>query len=260
MSLAIQEAYHMLGTKPYFDLITKSLDGDEFYALNAHLLGDVEIMWLRPTSTIKGKVQKALTYLIIFSVLVLVFDCLVSASEVFFIAMPLKKLEFAIDQIGAMRTEAALEVLAEFEKMLVAVWEIRRVFAGMLTTTKQLQEYKAFMPQSVLYASTEEELTISERTSRAASEPRNVMNTSAMSRRSGIGSSLVLPPSPKINKTETKVSRRACVTVVCAGIRGFHDAVDQNPDLAVATHTRHHHGVEEAAWHRRRFVRRQGIR
>ena len=211
MSLAIQEAYHRMGREAYFDLVTTSLDGDEYYVLSAHLLEDVDIMWLRPTSTIKGKVQKALAYLIIFSVLVLTFDVLVSVSEIFFIAMPLKRLEFAIDQIGAMRTEAALDALRAYDNRTVAVSEMRSVFSGMLSTTQQLQEYKAFMPQSVLYSSDGQALYVKQ-------------------------------------KTESgNLARRKRVTAVYCGLRGFLAALHSGSEV-LAVHTAY---VEEVVQHTR---------
>ena len=234
MSAMVQEAFYGMGKEAYSDLVTKTFDGDEFYALNAPLVGDVEIMWLRPTSTIKGKVQTALTYLIIFSVLVLVFDCLVSVSEVFFIAMPLKKLEFAIDQIGAMRTEAALEVLAEFEKTKVAVWEIRSVFAGMLTTTEQLQEYKAFMPQSVLYSSGEES---------ASSKTTNNRTGRAPSTRSSATCTTVVAKQRTDMGTLTKRKR---VTVLYCNLRGFLPLLESSEVETVGIHTKY---VEEVMLH-----------
>ena len=254
MSLTIQEAYHELGREAYFDLLTSSLDGDEYYALHASILDDVEIMWLRPTSTIKGKVQKALTYLIVFSVLVLAFDTLVSVSEVFFIAMPLKRLEFAIDHIGAMRTEVAQDALSEYDNRTVAVSEMRRVFSGMLITTKQLQEYKAFMPQSVLYSSGEE--------SPGASSTLGSIVVSLQSRSTGSGSRKRKGSATQFNsfnsnhakqKTESgNLTRRKRVTAVYCNLRGFLAALHSGSEvLAVHTayvedvvqHTRALHGV-----------------
>ena len=252
MSLTIQEAYHRMGRERYFDLQTASFDGDEYYALHAPTLDDVEILWLRPTSTIKGKVQKALTYLIIFSALVLAFDLLVSVSEIFFIAMPLKRLEFAIDQIGAMRTEAALDALREYDNRTVAVSEIRSVFGGMLITTQQLQEYKAFMPQSVLYSSDEESSGGSSAhtvtLSRAGGSSQGSRSRARSSKGSGSEQALYAK-----QKTEAgNLSRRKRVTAVYCNLRGFLAALHSGSEvLAVHTayvedvvqHTRALHGV-----------------
>ena len=254
MSLAIQEAFHHTGRTHHFDLDTASFDGEEYYALHAPILDDVEIMWLRRTSTIKGKVQKALTYLIIFSVLVLAFDLLVSVAEIFFIAMPLKRLEFAIDHIGAMRTEVAQDALREYDNRTVAVAEMRSVFSGMLITTKQLQEYKAFMPQSVLYSSEEE---VSDGTSSG-------LRSTTVSRAGGSGGSLRRVHSGtkgSLNgcavyakqKTDSgNLTRRKRVTAVYCNLRGFLAALHSGSEvLAVHTayvedvvqHTRALHGV-----------------
>ena len=238
MSLTIQEAFHELGRRPYFDLMTKSLDGDEFYALNAPIMGDVEIMWLRPTSTIKGKVQKALTYLIIFSVLVLTFDTLVSVAEIVFIAVPLRKLEFAIDQIGAMRTEAAEEVLTKFDNSAVAVQEMRSVFAGMLSATKQLQEYKAFMPQSVLYSSEESvsEATVTQDTKTGRQTPRSGSGRSRSF--SAVAAALYV----KLKTDSGKLTRRKRVTLVYCNLTGFNASLESKEQETVGIHTKY---VEE---------------
>ena len=252
MSLTIQEAYQHLGRAEPFDLRTASFDGDEYYALHAPTLDDVEIMWLRPTSTIKGKVQKALMYLVIFSVLVLAFDLLVSVSEIFFIAMPLKRLEFAIDQIGAMRTEAALDALSEYDNCAVAVAEMRSVFSGMLSTTKQLQEYKAFMPQSVLYSSEEED---------SECETSDLRSLRSLSRAGGSTQGARSDSKGSLNgcavyakqKTDSgNLTRRKRVTAVYCNLRGFLAALHSGGEvLAVHTayvedvvqHTRALHGV-----------------
>ena len=243
MSLAIQEAYHRMGREAYFDLVTTSLDGDEYYVLSAHLLEDVDIMWLRPTSTIKGKVQKALTYLIIFSVLVLTFDVLVSVSEIFFIAMPLKRLEFAIDQIGAMRTEVALDALRAYDNRTVAVSEMRSVFSGMLSTTQQLQEYKAFMPQSVLYSSGEE-------SPGRSSDPHTATQSrvSATSRSQESSGGSVSGVQRAKQKTESgNLVRRKRVTAAYCNLRGFLAVLHSSSEV-LAVHTAY---VEEVVQHTR---------
>ena len=248
MSLTIQEAYHELGREAYFDLLTSSLDGDEYYALHASILDDVEIMWLRPTSTIKGKVQTALMYLIVFSVLVLTFDTLVSVAEIFFIAMPLKRLEFAIDQIGAMRTETALGTLREYDNRTVTVAEMRSVFSGMLITTKQLQEYKAFMPQSVLYSSGEESPGASSdepavTVSRAGGSSLGSRSRACSSKGSVSGQAL----SAKQKTDSGNLVRRKRVTAVYCNLRGFLAALHSGSEV-LAVHTAY---VEEVVQHTR---------
>ena len=249
MSLAIQEAFHHTGRTHHFDLDTASFDGEEYYALHAPILDDVEIMWLRRTSTIKGKVQKALTYLIIFSVLVLAFDLLVSVSEIFFIAMPLKRLEFAIDHIGAMRTEVAQDALREYDNRTVAVAEMRSVFSGMLITTKQLQEYKAFMPQSVLYSSGAEE---------SDGGSSDLRSTLSLSRAGGSGGSLRRVHSgtkgsngcavyAKQKTDSGNLTRRKRVTAVYCNLRGFLAALHSGSEV-LAVHTAY---VEEVVQHTR---------
>eukprot|EP00754_Rhynchopus_humris_P033666 Rhum_TRINITY_DN15476_c1_g1::Rhum_TRINITY_DN15476_c1_g1_i4::g.160082::m.160082 len=248
MSLAIQEAIHHTGSTPHFDLQTASFDGEEYYALHApSIIDNVEILWLRRTSTIKGKVQKALTYLIIFSVLVLAFDLLVSVAEVFFIAMPLKRLEFAIDQIGAMRTEAALDALGEYDNRIVAVSEMRSVFSGMLSTTKQLQEYKAFMPQSVLYSSEDEDSeceTSDLRSLRSLSRVGGSTQGARSDSRGSLNGCVVYAK----QKTESgNLTRRKRVTAAYCNLRGFLAALNSGSEV-LAVHTAY---VEEVVQHTR---------
>ena len=248
MSLTIQEAYHRMGRERYFDLQTASFDGDEYYALHApSIIDNVEIMWLRPTSTIKGKVQKALTYLIVFSVLVLAFDLLVSVAEIVFIAMPLKRLEFAIDQIGAMRTETALDTLREYDNRTVTVAEMRSVFSGMLITTKQLQEYKAFMPQSVLYSSGEESSGGSSEQHPARARSHTIASAHG-SRSRACSSKGSVTALACMQKTDSgNLTRRKRVTAVYCNLRGFLAALHSS-DEVLAVHTAY---VEEVVQHTR---------
>eukprot|EP01061_Rhynchopus_euleeides_P042877 TRINITY_DN747_c0_g1_i3.p1 TRINITY_DN747_c0_g1~~TRINITY_DN747_c0_g1_i3.p1 ORF type:complete len:845 (+),score=260.79 TRINITY_DN747_c0_g1_i3:117-2537(+) len=150
LSKAVQAGYRAVAGKPYGTFMKATLDGEEYFLRREdgkHL--NLELVWMRPTSSVQGKVQEALVLLIIFTVLVLAFDATVSVLEVVFIALPMRHLATAIAAVGDMETEEAASQVERYESKCIMVAEMRRLMSGMSKTVGRLEEFKAFMPESV---------------------------------------------------------------------------------------------------------------
>eukprot|EP01061_Rhynchopus_euleeides_P042878 TRINITY_DN747_c0_g1_i4.p1 TRINITY_DN747_c0_g1~~TRINITY_DN747_c0_g1_i4.p1 ORF type:complete len:852 (+),score=255.28 TRINITY_DN747_c0_g1_i4:117-2558(+) len=151
LSKAVQAGYRAVAGKPYGTFMKATLDGEEYFLRREdgkHL--NLELVWMRPTSSVQGKVQEALVLLIIFTVLVLAFDATVSVLEVVFIALPMRHLATAIAAVGDMETEEAASQVERYESKCIMVAEMRRLMSGMSKTVGRLEEFKAFMPDSIL--------------------------------------------------------------------------------------------------------------
>ena len=152
-SATVQDAVAVLTGVAYGVFKKSSLDGEDHYLRKAYLHNDVEVIWMRPVSSVQGKVQEALTLLIIFTALVLAFDATISICEVIFIAMPMRRLAKSIVCIGRMETSEAAAHIQKYQDARVMVHEMRTLMEGMGTTVSRLAEYKAFMPEAVLQGS-----------------------------------------------------------------------------------------------------------
>ena len=130
---------------------TMTLDGEEhFVRRSATFHQDLFLLWYRPKSTVQGKVQEALVVLIIFTALVFVFDLLVSTLEVVFIAQPMRQLSAAIQNVSNFETESATAAISRYDNAHVVIKEINSLMVGMLFTIQRLEEFRTFMPQSVV--------------------------------------------------------------------------------------------------------------
>eukprot|EP01061_Rhynchopus_euleeides_P017596 TRINITY_DN2921_c1_g1_i4.p1 TRINITY_DN2921_c1_g1~~TRINITY_DN2921_c1_g1_i4.p1 ORF type:complete len:719 (+),score=205.13 TRINITY_DN2921_c1_g1_i4:672-2828(+) len=142
-------ALSMLG-EPRGKLLTKELDGVDHFVRKEHVFNDVEIVWMRPRSSVQGDVNDALVLLIAFTATVLAFDLVIAFAEVTLVALPLRVLEKAIAHAGAMATEEAYEVLETYGTRVLMVGEIRSLLAGMTLTTAKLQAFRAYLPSAIL--------------------------------------------------------------------------------------------------------------
>ena len=130
---------------------TMTLDGEEhFVRRSANFHQDLFLLWYRPKSTVQGKVQEALVVLIIFTALVFAFDLLVSTLEVVFIAQPMRQLSAAIQNVSNFETESATAAISRYDNAHVVIKEINSLMVGMLFTIQRLEEFRTFMPQSVV--------------------------------------------------------------------------------------------------------------
>ena len=127
-----------------------SLDGSEHYIRRAPAPHkDLVLVWLQPVSAVQSKFVEALIFLILFTVLVLVFDMTVAIMEAVFVAFPLKRLSAAITALGDMHTEISMEEVATYQTRCLMVREVRTVVDGMTATAARIQEFKAFMPAAI---------------------------------------------------------------------------------------------------------------
>ena len=147
---ALQQGFEKLGDERFGSFTQKKLDGTAYFLRREYSHQNLELLWMRPTSSVQGKVEEALHLLIIFTTMVLVFDVMISVAEVVFIAMPMKKLSSAIRLIGDMDTELAADTIAQYEAKSVMVREMRDLMSGMYLTVNRLEEFRAFMPESIL--------------------------------------------------------------------------------------------------------------
>ena len=170
----LQQAYVKFNAEP-FDVFTKlTLDGEEYFARKTHIFRQAELFWLRPVSSIEGEVNKALVLLIIFTSVVLVFDIMISVVEVVFIALPLKRSSQAIQALGNLDTAVAASAVEEYATKCFMVSEVKSLIHGLSLSIDRLQEFRAFMPESVLAEQhsaeeAEEGFTSASRTNRSGS-------------------------------------------------------------------------------------------
>ena len=132
-----------------WDFKRADLNGDAYYMRRARFGHNWEFLWLRPVASVEGKVQDALVLLIVFTVLVLVFDASISVTEVGFIALPVRRLAASVAAAGNMNTEEAAQAIAGYESRCVMVTEMRQLMSGMAVAVEQLRVYKAFIPEAV---------------------------------------------------------------------------------------------------------------
>ena len=150
MSLELQDAYAYLADKAFGDFHTTSLNGDAHFLRRQAVVHDWEIVWIKSTAAVDSEVQKALKLLIMFTLLVLLFDAAIAASEVFFIALPLASVAQTVGHIGEMRIEQASRVLHEMLQRRVMLREMVTVVSGLMEATRRLEEFRTFMPTAVL--------------------------------------------------------------------------------------------------------------
>ena len=153
MSETVQEAFFELTSRPgEGDLFMKASLGDagEHFLRRGALHENVIILWLRPTSSVQGKVDNALRLFILFTTLIFVFDIILACVEIWWIALPMKRLSEAIVHVGRMDTLDALQKIKRYQKYKILLKEVRILMEGMTVTIARISEYKAFMPEAVL--------------------------------------------------------------------------------------------------------------
>ena len=147
---AVQDAFDQLGAHRPGVFLRKAAGGSEYFMRREWVSREFELLWIRPVSVVEDKVREALNYLIVFVMLVVVFDSLTSIAEVVFIAIPLRHLSSAILHTGNMRTEEAQEAITRYTGTAVMVKEIRNLMRGMRATVGNLEEFRTFIPEQVL--------------------------------------------------------------------------------------------------------------
>ena len=150
MSLVIQDAFHVLRKEAPGTFKKVGLAGKDHYVRKGRVSGDVVMLWVQASAVSDGQVKDALNLLIVFTVLVLVFDVVISLLEIYFVAIPLLGLSKTIEFVGHMKTGEAFTQLHKIQTRGVMILEIRKLMDGMCLTVSRLQEYKSFIPDAVL--------------------------------------------------------------------------------------------------------------
>eukprot|EP01061_Rhynchopus_euleeides_P022948 TRINITY_DN3744_c0_g1_i10.p1 TRINITY_DN3744_c0_g1~~TRINITY_DN3744_c0_g1_i10.p1 ORF type:complete len:1017 (+),score=393.13 TRINITY_DN3744_c0_g1_i10:37-3051(+) len=148
LSQAVQEGIASLKGRPYGTFLRTSLDGVDYFLHHDLSHHNLELVWMRPASSVDGKVQEALMYLVIFTTIVLVFDLAISIAEVMFIALPMKRLSVAIRSVADMKTEEAAAALKALGASPLREVGVMRAATTLLV--ENVSEYKTFLPQALL--------------------------------------------------------------------------------------------------------------
>eukprot|EP01061_Rhynchopus_euleeides_P010881 TRINITY_DN2044_c0_g1_i15.p1 TRINITY_DN2044_c0_g1~~TRINITY_DN2044_c0_g1_i15.p1 ORF type:complete len:801 (+),score=274.15 TRINITY_DN2044_c0_g1_i15:38-2404(+) len=241
LSRLLRAAVTEMAGVPVQQMVKRSLDGEEHFVRKDIIFDNLHITWLSPVSSVQGEVNDALVLLIVFTLLVLVFDIVTAALEVLLVALPLRDVERAILLAGSMMTGEAQRVLAPYQTKTFMVSEMRGLVGGMSTATAKLHEFRAFMPQSLCVDSESAEQS-------PPSEPSRESSSSM----STIGSATSCTMSMCQSQTSAFAAGlvRRDVSLVMCNIRGFHklppDGVLQmHSDYIAATteQARHHRGI-----------------
>eukprot|EP01061_Rhynchopus_euleeides_P042883 TRINITY_DN747_c0_g2_i7.p1 TRINITY_DN747_c0_g2~~TRINITY_DN747_c0_g2_i7.p1 ORF type:complete len:817 (+),score=196.15 TRINITY_DN747_c0_g2_i7:1275-3725(+) len=151
LSQAVQSGFRKSGEEPFGSFMKAELDGEDYFIRRVDLgFQNLELVWMRPTSSVQGKVQEALVLLILFTALVLCFDVTIMVMEVIFIAMPMRQLSSAIMSVGDMETEAARGAVERYETRCAMLSEMRALTAGMMKTVLRLEQFRTFIPDALV--------------------------------------------------------------------------------------------------------------
>ena len=235
-SAVMQEAYNGMLYEDEADMHIKNFDGTKYFARKMGVINDVEILWMRPTSSVEGKVRKALNLLIVFTLLVLVFDTVVSILEMLFVALPMKRMEATIELVGSMQTEEAMVAIAKQTDKPFLVKEIKGLLVGMAAAANHLHELREFMPQSVLCRDDDD--TDDSRQPKSSLSHESSMIHVQDSRSVSSCHNVPVVAAGRC----TGLAARKAVTVACFNIKGFHACLKKGQDAALKDHQRY---VEE---------------
>ncbi|KAJ9444361.1 Adenylate cyclase [Diplonema papillatum] len=117
-------------------------------------LSAVHLVWFRDVSSVEDKLTRALILLILFIVVVLLFDVFSGVVEILLIARPLKALAGAMAFLDEMNLTEALRAASSCQAP-VRLKEISSVQQGFLAALEGLEFYKAFIPNTVFEAQLE---------------------------------------------------------------------------------------------------------
>eukprot|EP01061_Rhynchopus_euleeides_P022952 TRINITY_DN3744_c0_g1_i2.p1 TRINITY_DN3744_c0_g1~~TRINITY_DN3744_c0_g1_i2.p1 ORF type:complete len:994 (+),score=321.27 TRINITY_DN3744_c0_g1_i2:104-2983(+) len=154
LSQAVQEGFQSLAGMAYGEFKSTKVGGKQYFLRRELSVRGLELVWMRPASSVDGKVQEALMYLVIFTTIVLVFDLAISIAEVTFIALPMKRLAVAVNAVSIMETDAAASVLDLLRSS--PVYEVSVMHAAITRLVENVTTYKTFLPQAILAETTGE--------------------------------------------------------------------------------------------------------
>eukprot|EP00754_Rhynchopus_humris_P049259 Rhum_TRINITY_DN8291_c0_g1::Rhum_TRINITY_DN8291_c0_g1_i1::g.27082::m.27082 len=226
----MKEAHRTMLGEPNGVMLIRNLAGEDYFIRKQNVLNDVEVIWMRPTASIEGKVRAALVFLMIFTALVLVFDSLMTLVEIVYVALPLRQLERVFKLLGAMKTKEAALAIAQQRDGCFMVKEINGLLCGLAGASSQLHLLKDFMAHSALCSSSESEAHSSSNDSR--------------------------PPESAAMQVDVPVcgARPRPVCVAYFNLRGFHKWLDSSQDAALTGHTRYVDMILDLSKERRGIV------
>ena len=111
-----------------------------------HDKGRVELLWMRPVSSVNDRVFEALVQLIAFCIAILLFDVVLGTLEYLMLAKPLSKVSFAVVSLRKLD-------LQEAETRLQQVFscfgncEVLEVVQGLRFAIENLHEYRNYIPK-----------------------------------------------------------------------------------------------------------------
>eukprot|EP01061_Rhynchopus_euleeides_P021924 TRINITY_DN3578_c0_g1_i3.p1 TRINITY_DN3578_c0_g1~~TRINITY_DN3578_c0_g1_i3.p1 ORF type:complete len:789 (+),score=315.46 TRINITY_DN3578_c0_g1_i3:87-2453(+) len=226
MSQAVQGAFRRTRGAQSGSFSTMELDGEQYFVRRYDLdFKGYRMLWLRPTSAVQGKVRDALSLLIIFAVIVIVLNLLITVSEVIFVAVPLQRLSLATQLVGVLETEQASDTIAHYRQAAVMVKEMRGLVDGMLETIQRLDSYKAFMPESVLPQQCDHDVESSQSSSPRSKGSRATSKTS-------IASSVSALQAAMPNRVECHLASKS-VTLLLVNVSQWWSAVSNEGEHTI---------------------------
>ena len=108
------------------------------------------ILWLRPLSAVEDKLQRALTIFLVFTSAVFILEVVSALVEIFLVALPLKRISLAIQDMGTLDLESSTHHMELIKSYVVQLSEINGVMEGVNHTLSALRGYRTYIPQSVL--------------------------------------------------------------------------------------------------------------
>eukprot|EP00755_Sulcionema_specki_P020490 Sspe_Gene.72051::Locus_42880_Transcript_1_1_Confidence_1.000_Length_2304::g.72051::m.72051 len=140
---------------------TFSLPDGEYFVLLRRVISyggkDVDLLWMRPVSSVNDRVHGAMVRLVVLCVVIFVVDVFIAAAEVLLMARPLKIMSRTAEFITAMDLTSAGRVLETAASRCVVLKEVQGLLRGLDFAVCSLKEYKAFLPRSLFVEVLEEE-------------------------------------------------------------------------------------------------------
>eukprot|EP01060_Flectonema_neradi_P034000 TRINITY_DN583_c0_g1_i1.p1 TRINITY_DN583_c0_g1~~TRINITY_DN583_c0_g1_i1.p1 ORF type:complete len:992 (+),score=152.57 TRINITY_DN583_c0_g1_i1:116-3091(+) len=108
--------------------------------------GRIELLWMRPVSTVENRVFQALMQLVIFCIAIFIFDTLLAVGEYVVLALPLRRVAVSVRSLQNMDLSATERSLSNVFHT-VGSSEVSEVVQGLLFACENLHEYRRFIPR-----------------------------------------------------------------------------------------------------------------
>eukprot|EP00756_Hemistasia_phaeocysticola_P001635 Hpha_TRINITY_DN11152_c0_g1::TRINITY_DN11152_c0_g1_i1::g.27827::m.27827 len=126
-----------------------------FQGGDTDLIKTVDLLWMRDTASVQGRVLQSLLYFLGFILFVTVFDCVMLMFEISKLAVPLRKLADTLKLIHDMDVDAIDKQLDSVEKgQSVIVKDLVLLIDSFRHATASLRLYRDFVPHYVLWRDT----------------------------------------------------------------------------------------------------------